>query len=129
MIEIDDLVAKIVCAHPYSVKRHLNPCEVSPLDCQAVIEAAEAEMRAAHCTELEALTMILGRVTDIADQVPRHRWRFIKNPAAFFRSFDYRLVPEDFMDENAIQPGVQPQPSEAEIEAQREWFRARGRIS
>ena len=128
MNDSDDLVARIICSHPYSLKRKLQLSEVSPADCCAVIDAATHEMKAANCEESEALRMILERVELIANKVPRYRWRYIKNPAAFFRSFEYRLDPEDFMEEYAAQPGVQAQPSEAEIEAQREWFRAKGRL-
>jgi len=97
-MEASDLIARIICSHPFGIKRNLQPAEISPLDCHAVIDAALAEMKRSGSGEIPALEMILERTRLIADQVPRHRWRFIRNPAQFYRNFDYRLDPEDFMD-------------------------------
>lgn len=91
-----DTINRIVCAHPKSKARNLQPREVRQRDQAAVLQAMMDEIQASGTSAAECLAMMLERVQMLADKVPRSEWRFFKDVSEFFLSHDYRLEPEDF---------------------------------
>lgn len=104
---VSDLVKAIVCAHPRAKLKNLSTCEVSQRDEIAVLEAMQVEMERAGCSEASALTMILQRTGLLADKVPRERWKYFRQPQDFYRGFDYRQEPEDFLSRGATNGKVE----------------------
>jgi len=94
--ERPSLVRQIVCAHPKSRLRSLQPREVRHAQEVAVLEAMAAEIHATSQTDIEVLQMMLSRTELLAEKVPRSEWRFFREVCEFFRSYDYRLEAEHF---------------------------------
>jgi hypothetical protein len=90
------LVRQIVCAHPKSRLRSLQPREVRHAQEVAVLEAMAAEIHATGQTDIEVLQMMLSCTELLAEKVPRSEWRFFRDVCEFFRSYDYRLEAEHF---------------------------------
>ncbi len=94
---LDELVRAVVCAHPKSVARKLTPHNVRQADEVAVLEAIGEECRQAGCSRREAAEMLLQAARNFAEIIPRSEWRYLKDVAEFYRNFEYRRSPEDFI--------------------------------
>lgn len=94
--EIARLVDEIVCSHPKSLLRNLRKNEVRQIQQSAVLEAMREEVKAESCSEIQALHRILAGVRQLAEKVPKQKWRYFKDVPEFFRNHDHRIAPEAF---------------------------------
>jgi len=93
---VSSLLLEIVCSHPRSVLRSLQPIDVIPRDAGYVLDAVLAEAQIAGIPEIKAAEMILERMKLFQSAIPRSEWRFLKPVEQFFPARDYRLEPESF---------------------------------
>ena len=125
----DGVVEEIVCAHPKSVARKLEPSQVRQCDSTAVLEAIQAEEHSAGIGKGEAAEGLLAIMRTFADAIPREEWRFLKDVAEFFRSFDYRRYPSEFCRGKPKEPtlGNDPTPAVPMSDEQRAYWTKRAR--
>ncbi len=79
------LVRQIVCAHPKSRLRSLQPREVRHAQEVAVLEAMAAEIHATGQTDIAGYSQMMLSCTELlAEKVPRSEWRFFREVCEFF---------------------------------------------
>jgi hypothetical protein len=115
--DLSAIVCAIACAHPKALERSWSARDVPYSVQSAVFDSIESEVGKAGCTPTEAATMILERMKALAIGIPASEWRFLKQPAEFFMSRDYRLDVEAFARHHTA---ATPQPSFVEVNHARE---------